>query len=191
MYRDVTQWTRIRSRVLAGGASRRQIERETGISRQTVRKMMQFPIPPGYRRKEPRDRPKLRPCSGLIDGIVKEDQGKPKKQQRTAHQIWERLRGERAFTGGYTIVKDYVREARSRTTNVSTSGPSPVAFGPDAVKAEDPAALTYELLESVPKREAIRLLRLMFGGGPPQIDTERLNRLLAPFAIRRLAKRGD
>jgi hypothetical protein len=32
MYKDVTQRTRIRGRVLIGGVSRRQIERETGIS---------------------------------------------------------------------------------------------------------------------------------------------------------------
>jgi transposase len=120
----------------------------------------------------------------LIDGIVKEDQGKSKKQQHTAHQIWEWLSGEHGFTGGYTIVKDYLREARRRTASASTSGPSRVAFGPDAFMTEDPAALTYELLQSVPKREAIRLLRLMFGGSPPQVDMERLNRLLEPFAIK-------
>ena len=104
MYRDVTQWTRIRRRVLTGGVSQRQIVRETGISRVTVRKMVEFPVPPGNRRKKAIDRPKLRLCSRLIDGIVKEDQGKPKKQQHTATQIWEWLKEEHAFTGGYTIV---------------------------------------------------------------------------------------
>jgi hypothetical protein len=79
MYQDVTQWTRIRGRVLRGGISQKQIERETGISRQTLRKMIEFPIPPGYRRKKPADRPKLGPCSGLIDHIIKEDNSKPKK----------------------------------------------------------------------------------------------------------------
>jgi hypothetical protein len=91
MYRDVTQWTRIRRRLLAG-VSQKGIERETGISRKTVRKMIEFSIPPGYRRKKAVDRPKLGPCLRLIDHIVKEDQGKPKKQQHTASQIWECLK---------------------------------------------------------------------------------------------------
>jgi transposase len=123
MYRDLTQWTRIRRRVLAGSVSQKQITRETGISRETVRKMVEFPIPPGYRRKTPREQPKLRLCSGLIDGIVKEDQGKSKKQQHTARQIGDWLRREHGFTGGYTIVKDYAREARRRTGSTSTSSP--------------------------------------------------------------------
>jgi hypothetical protein len=40
MYRDLAQWTSIRSRVLRKGALIRQVVRETGISRQTVRKML-------------------------------------------------------------------------------------------------------------------------------------------------------
>ena len=78
MYRDVTQWTRIRRRVLTGGVSQKQIERETGICRTTIRKMIEFPIPPGYRREKPVNRPKLGPFLGVIDQIVQEDCGKPK-----------------------------------------------------------------------------------------------------------------
>jgi hypothetical protein len=86
MYRDVFQWTRIRRRVLTGGISQKQVGRESGISRKTVRKMIEFPIPPEYRRKNAVDRPKLGPCLGLIDHIVTEDQGKSKKQQHTARE---------------------------------------------------------------------------------------------------------
>src|SRR5258708_6810983 len=105
MYRDVTQWRRIRRRVLTGSVSQKQIERETGISRTTLRKMIEFPIPPGYRRKRAVERPKLGPCLELINHIGKNGQGKPKKQQHSGRQIWERLKEERAFTGGFTIVK--------------------------------------------------------------------------------------
>jgi hypothetical protein len=34
------------------------------------------------------------------------------KQRHTAKRIFERLRDEHDFTGGYTVVKDYVRVAR-------------------------------------------------------------------------------
>ena len=37
------------------------------------------------------------------------------KQRHTAKRIFDRLRDEYGFTGGYTIVKDYVRERRLRS----------------------------------------------------------------------------
>ena len=51
----------------------------------------------------------------MIDQILEEDQGVPKKQRHTAKRIYERLRDEHGFPGKYTIVKDYVRERRRRT----------------------------------------------------------------------------
>ena len=44
----------------------------------------------------------------MIDQILEEDQGVPKKQRHTAKRIYERLRDEHGFPGKYTIVKDYV-----------------------------------------------------------------------------------
>jgi hypothetical protein len=37
----------------------RQAAREFGLARKTVRKMMQFSLPPGYERKKPVAKPKL------------------------------------------------------------------------------------------------------------------------------------
>ena len=44
-----------------------------------------------------------------FEQILKEDQAMPRKQRHTAKRIWDRLKGE-GFIGGYTIVKDTVRE---------------------------------------------------------------------------------
>jgi transposase len=76
--------------------------------------MLGYSIPPGYRRKEPAKRPKLGPWLGVIDAILEEDQTQPLKQRHTAQRIFDRLRAEHGFTGGYTIVKDYVRAASLR-----------------------------------------------------------------------------
>jgi transposase len=76
--------------------------------------MLGYSIPPGYQRKEPVKRPKLGPWVGVIDAILEEDQTKPVKQRHTAQRIFDRLRAEHGFTGGYTIVKDYVRAASLR-----------------------------------------------------------------------------
>ena len=57
-------------------------------------------------------RPKLGPWQGAIDAILEEDKNRPPKQRHTAKRIFERLREEHSYSGGCTIVKDYVRQAR-------------------------------------------------------------------------------
>ena len=83
-----------------------------GLHRDTVRKMLEYSVPPGYRRQSPPRRPKLDPYRGVIDRILEDDRSLPKKQRHTAKRIYERLRAEHGFDGKYTIVKDYVRERR-------------------------------------------------------------------------------
>ena len=91
------------------GLSRRQISRDFGISRDTVSKMLAYSEPPGYRRIATIARPKLDPFVSTIDRWLLEDKCRPKKQRHTAKRIFDRLRDECGFDGGYTIVKDYVR----------------------------------------------------------------------------------
>jgi transposase len=59
-------------------------------------------------------RPKLDGFTEIIDQWLREDLGQRAKQRHTAKRVFERLRDEHAFTGGYTIVKDYIREHRRR-----------------------------------------------------------------------------
>ena len=54
-------------------------------------------------------RPKLGAWIGTIDQILEADKAEGKKQRHSAKRIFERLRAEHGYTGGYTIVKDYVR----------------------------------------------------------------------------------
>jgi transposase len=57
-------------------------------------------------------RPTLRPWIGIIDQILKEDSLVPKRYRATVMQILKTLREEHGFTGGYTVVQEYVRQAR-------------------------------------------------------------------------------
>ena len=100
---------------MVDGMSTREAARVFGLHRDTVRKMLEFSVPPGYRRQSPPRRPKLDPYRGVIDRILDEDRSLPKKQRHTAKRIYDRLRAEHGFDGKYTIVKDYVRERRRRT----------------------------------------------------------------------------
>ena len=114
MYR-VDVYLRIRRAVMVEGVSIREAARTFGLHRDTVRKMLAYSVPPGYRRQTPPRRPKLEPYTGVIDQILERDHGVPKKQRHTAKRIFERLRDEYGFGGGYTTLKDYVREHRRRT----------------------------------------------------------------------------
>jgi transposase len=96
------------------GLSARAAARHFGISRESVKKIMSFSVPPGYRRTAPIRRPKLDGFSAIIEQWLGEDAGRPRKQRHTAKRVFDRLRSEHGFTGGYTIVKDYVREHERR-----------------------------------------------------------------------------
>jgi transposase len=50
----------------------------------------------------------------VIDAILVADRLAPTKQQHSAKRIFERLRDQHSFEGGYTVVKDYVRLCRAR-----------------------------------------------------------------------------
>ena len=105
-------YARVRRAVLVEGKSRRAVAREFGLARKTVSKILAYSLPPGYRRQQPVRRPKLGPWEGVLDAILEADKSVPRKQRHTAKRIFERLREEHGFSGGYTIVKDYVREAK-------------------------------------------------------------------------------
>ena len=115
---SVELYGRVRHACHVEGLSQREAARRFGIHRSTVRKMLAFSVPPGYRRTKPPARPKLGAFTAIIDAILEADRTAPPKQRHTARRIHERLHAEHGFAGGYTIVKDYVRERRQRMREV-------------------------------------------------------------------------
>ena len=109
----VELYAAVRLAVVEEGLSHHEAGRRFGIDRRTVKKMLRYSAPPGYRRTKPVRRPKLDGFTGIIDAILEADAAPevPRKQRHTAHRIFERLRDEHGFRGGYTIVKDYVQDA--------------------------------------------------------------------------------
>jgi transposase len=118
-------YLRVRRAHFHDGQSGRSIARDFGISRDSVAKMLAYSEPPiawqgmplharegGYRRTASIKRPKLDAFTDQIDIWRTEDKGRPRKQRHTAKRIFDRLRSECDFTGGYTIVKDYVRSQK-------------------------------------------------------------------------------
>jgi transposase len=111
----VETYAAVRRFVFVEGKSRREAARVFGLSRETIAKMCRYSAPPGYVRSKAPERPKLGPLLPVIDAILEADKTAPPKQRHTAKRIFERLRIEHSFAGGYTVVKDYVRLARTKS----------------------------------------------------------------------------
>ena len=138
MYRNMDQWIEIRQRVLRQGVSKRQILRETGIHWKTLEKILNNSSPPGYQRTKAVRKSKIGPYLDRIRDILKQDKTLPKKQRHTAKRIMERLRSE-GFDGGYTAVKDAVRQLTLTSQEVfmpltHAPGEAQVDFGTALVK---------------------------------------------------------
>ena len=104
------KWCEIRQRVLRDGVSIRQIQRETGFHFETIKKILTYPSPPKFRTPL-RRKTKIGPYWERIAGILEADQELPRKQRHTAKRIFQRLR-EEGYGGGYTQVKEAVRELK-------------------------------------------------------------------------------
>jgi len=134
---SVELYGRVRRACHVDGMSERAAARHFGIDRKTVSKILKHSVPPGYRRAGPAPRPKLDPFVGVIDQILEDDRSVLRKQRHTAKRIYERLRDEHGFTGGITIVTDYVREKKRRTREVFV----PLAHAPGHAQVDFGEAL--------------------------------------------------
>jgi transposase len=80
--------------------------------------MMSHAVPPGYQRKEAPVSPKLGPFVGIVNQILQDDREVLKKQRHTAVRIFQRLRDEHGYQGGYTVVREFVAKEHLRQKEV-------------------------------------------------------------------------
>ena len=132
MLTDMENWAEIRRRVLADGLSGRAACREYKIHRKTLRKILENPEPPGYRRTKPKRPSILDPLLPVVHQILEDDRKAPRKQRHTGKRIFDRLRAEHGYRGGLTIVKDAIRAWRTRTAEVFV----PLAHPPGEAQAD-------------------------------------------------------
>ena len=110
---EVEIYGRVRRVVLVDGKSQRAVAREFGLSREAVRKMLQYAVPPGYQRQQPIKNPKLGPWLGVIDAILSDDKRRSVKQRHTAKQIFERLKEAAQLHGSDSSCEQLGRSQRS------------------------------------------------------------------------------
>ena len=95
-------YARVRRAVVVDKMSEREAARQFGLARETVRKMLRYSVPPGYRRQHPARRPKLDARVGVIDQILEHGKAESKKQRHSAKRIFERLHSKLAhFVPGF------------------------------------------------------------------------------------------
>jgi hypothetical protein len=94
------KWIELRRKIRNQEIPLRQISRESGIHRQTLRKIRDHSQPPGYQRAQPIQKSKIDPYIDRIKAILEDDKGADhKKQYHTAKKIWEILQSEGSTSG--------------------------------------------------------------------------------------------
>ena len=111
MYTDMEQWIDVRRAVLVENISKRAACRKFGIHWDTLRRILQHPAPPGYVRKQASQKAVIAPWLGRLKELIEANADLPAKQRYTVKRMWDVLCGE-GFAGGYTTVKDAVRQMR-------------------------------------------------------------------------------
>ena len=84
---------------------------------------------------EPQRFPVLGPYIPTIDRWIEQDRKVPKKQRHTAKRIFDRLREEYGYPGGYTSVKTYVR-MKKHLVQMQHSGYIPLEHLPGDAQAD-------------------------------------------------------
>jgi transposase len=90
------------------GKSQREIAREQGYNRRTVKKMIDNPEPIRKKRTVDESRSKLNVHKEFINDLLEADKSVHKKQRHTKLRIYNRLKEERGYTGSYQTICNYV-----------------------------------------------------------------------------------
>lgn len=108
---DQYEYIRVAKRIY--GKSINQIHKETGHSRNTIRKVLNGEYK-GYSKRNEQPYPVLGPYLKIIEQWLKEDKKQPRKQRHTARRIYNRLINEHGYKGSEEAVRRYVRKIKAR-----------------------------------------------------------------------------
>ena len=102
---------KIRRMVLRDGRSIRSVGRETGLSRNTIRKYLKDSSPPSYHRQVDPVRHKLCDYEERLQTLFEQDLKRPRRERRTGVKLYEQLVLE-GYTGSYSPVQRFVRDLK-------------------------------------------------------------------------------
>jgi transposase len=148
----------IRHKVLVDGCSQRQVAKEFGISRVTVRKYVEEAVPI-RKEAEPRPRPVWDAVGPRIEALLAESaQWTGGKQQLTATRLHELLVTE-GHRVGVTLVKEAVAEWKRQRREVFV----PLTYRPGDLAEVDFFEVLVDL-DGIRRKAWLFLMRLMYSG---------------------------
>ncbi len=112
MYTDPKGWKRVRRQVLQEQRSIKQVVRESGLSRNTVRRMVRSSEPRAYKRCETKC-PRLGPHHATIQTLLADDALLPRREQQSILAIFQHLTTANGYEGSYSAVRRYVQKLRA------------------------------------------------------------------------------
>jgi len=141
--------------------SARQIARERGHSRHTVKKAVEDASPAEYHLRVQKPCPVMAPCREIIEKWLDEDKERPPKQRHTAHRIFERLVAEHGFAGAERTVRQYVQKLKTEIQEMAI----PLEFDPGTDAQGDwGEALIY--LDDQPVMAQVFCIKLCYSRKP-------------------------
>jgi transposase len=120
---------RIRREFFVKGKGIKEIARDLGVSRNTVRKVLRSGATSFEYEREVQPRPKLGRWTGELDRMLVENDAKSARERLTLIRLYEGLR-ERGYTGSYDAVRRYARRWRDGRPARSVDAYVPLTFAP-------------------------------------------------------------
>ena len=147
----------LRHKVFVEGKSQRQVAREMGLARDTVRRYLATPLPEPRKRRRPR--PVLEQVRPRLEQLLEEWSERTTAKQRITGRRLQRALREEGYEVGLTLVLEYLREWRRTRAEVYV----PLVHRPGESAQADFFEVSVELAGE--RRKAwLFLMRLMHSG---------------------------
>ncbi len=124
------QYEYIRTAQRVYGTNISELARQTGHSRNTIKKALRGEAW-GYSEREHQLFPVLGPYRTIIEEWLQKDKDQPKKQRHTARRVYNRLRTEQGYQGSESNVRRYVRMVQMEL-GLDLAGQAFIACEPEA-----------------------------------------------------------
>jgi transposase len=120
---------RIRREYFVRGKTIKEIARDLGVSRNTVRRVLRSGETSFEYERTVQPRPKLGRWTAELDELLDGNAAKPVREQLTLIRVFEELRG-RGYDGGYDALRRYARRWAKQHGQATAAAYVPLSFAP-------------------------------------------------------------
>src|SRR3974377_1209641 len=120
---------RIRREHFVKGKTIKEIARDLGVSRNTVRRVLRSGETSFEYERTIQPRPKLGRWTAELDALLEANAAKPAREQLTLIRIFEEFR-ERGYDGGYDALRRYARRWAKQHGQATAAAYVPLSFAP-------------------------------------------------------------